>query len=96
MKNMSMRRSFLLCGIATITFALAGCSRYFEVDTNDILLDKDYVKESNELYSGYMGVASKMQAIADQTVFLSDLRTDLLEPTVNAPQELWDLYNFKE
>src|SRR5690606_32696305 len=63
---------------------------------NDILLDKDYVKESNELYSGYMGVASKMQAIADQTVFLSDLRTDLLEPTVNAPQDLWDLYNFKE
>src|SRR5690606_40275494 len=30
------------------------------------------------------------------TVFLSDLRTDLLEPTVNAPQDLWDLYNFKE
>ncbi len=96
MKNMSMRRTFFVCGIATMALTFGGCSDYFEVDTNDILLDKDYVKESNELYSGYMGVASKMQAIADQTVFLSDLRTDLLEPTVNAPQDLWDLYNFKE
>lgn len=96
MNNMSMRKTFFVCGIATMVLAFAGCSDYFEVDTNDILLDKDYVKESNELYSGYMGVASKMQAIADQTVFLSDLRTDLLEPTVNAPQDLWDLYNFKE
>lgn len=93
---MSMMKNFLVGGLATITFVMVGCSRYFEVDTNDILLDQDYVKESNELYSGYMGIASKMQAIADQTVFLSDLRTDLLEPTENAPQDLWDLYNFKE
>src|SRR5690606_40426073 len=87
MNNMSMRKTFFVCGIATMALTFGSCSDYFEVDTNDILLDKDYVKESNELYSGYMGVASKMQAIADQTVFLSDLRTDLLEPTVNADRK---------
>src|SRR5690606_16405494 len=75
---------------------LTSCSKYFEVNTNDILTDKEYGQETNELYSGYMGVAAKMQALADQTVFLSDLRTDLLEPTANAPQDLWDLYNYKE
>src|SRR5690606_13990614 len=91
-----MRRKTLICGMASVVLGLSGCSRYFEVDTNDMLLEKDYVKESNELYSGYMGVASKMQALADQTVFLADLRTDLLEPTVNAPQDLWDLYNYQE
>ena len=92
---LNIRTQFLIYGLAA-TLGLGGCSSYFEVDTNDILLDDDYVKESNELYSGYMGVASKMQALADQTVFLSDLRTDLLEPTTQAPQDLWDLYNFKE
>ena len=51
---MSMMKNFLVGGLATITFVMVGCSRYFEVDTNDILLDQDYVKESNELYSGYM------------------------------------------
>lgn len=86
----------MISGLAALMLGLSGCSSYFEVDTNDILLDDDYVKESNELYSGYIGVASKMQALADQTVFLADLRTDLLEPTVNAPQDLWDLYNFNE
>ena len=91
-----MRRKILICGMASVVLGLSGCSRYFEVDTNDMLLEKDYIKESNELYSGYMGVASKMQALADQTVFLADLRTDLLEPTVNAPQDLWDLYNYQE
>ncbi|MCA5003869.1 RagB/SusD family nutrient uptake outer membrane protein [Sphingobacterium bovistauri] len=83
---------FLLLG----SIGLASCSKYFDVNTRDMLLDDDYVKETNELYSGYIGVASKMQAIADQTIFLSDLRSDLLEPTQNAPQELWDIYNFKE
>src|SRR5690606_38353357 len=78
-----------------MALTLGGCSDYFEVDTNDILLDEDYVKESNELYSGYMWVASKMQAMSDQTVFMSDLHTDLHERTVNAPQDLRDLYNFK-
>lgn len=83
---------FLLLG----SIGLASCSKYFEVDTRDMLLDEDYVSETNELYSGYIGVASKMQAIADQTIFLSDLRSDLLEPTQNAPQDLWDIYNYKE
>lgn len=83
---------FLLLG----SIGVASCSKYFEVDTRDMLLDEDYVSETNELYSGYIGVASKMQAIADQTIFLSDLRSDLLEPTQNAPQDLWDIYNYKE
>ncbi|HLS37096.1 MAG TPA: hypothetical protein VK023_02380 [Sphingobacterium bovisgrunnientis] len=83
---------FLLLG----SIGLGSCSKYFEVDTRDMLLDEDYVSETNELYSGYIGVASKMQAIADQTIFLSDLRSDLLEPTQNAPQDLWDIYNYKE
>lgn len=89
-----MKRKQFIYGLILSTFTFVSCSGYFEVDTNDILLDEDYVKESNELYSGYMGVAAKMQALADQTVFLSDLRSDLLEPTVNAPQDFWDIYNY--
>lgn len=91
-----MRKNFLLYTCLAAVLTLASCDKYFDVETNDMLLEEDYVKESNELYSGYMGIASKMQAIADQTVFLADLRTDFLEPTIRAPQDLWDLYNFKE
>lgn len=91
-----MKRNYLKGSLLTVMLVFGSCSSYFDVDTNDILLEEEYLSETNELYSAYMGIASKMQAIADQTVFLSDLRTDLLEPTTNAPQDLWDLYNFKE
>ncbi|MDR6736473.1 RagB/SusD family nutrient uptake outer membrane protein [Sphingobacterium sp. 2149] len=91
-----MKSYYIHYSIVVVCLVLSSCSKYFEVNTNDVLTEKDYGQETNELYSGYMGVAAKMQAMADQTVFLSDLRTDLLEPTANAPQDLWDLYNYKE
>lgn len=91
-----MKSYYIHYSIVVLCLFFTSCSKYFEVNTNDILTDKEYGQETNELYSGYMGVAAKMQSLADQTVFLSDLRTDLLEPTANAPQDLWDLYNYKE
>ncbi|MBE8722261.1 RagB/SusD family nutrient uptake outer membrane protein [Sphingobacterium pedocola] len=91
-----MRKKYIVYGLLIGICSLSSCKKFFEVDTNDILLEENYVGEANELYSGYIGVASKMQAIADQTIFLSDLRSDFLEPTQNAPQDLWDIYNFKE
>ncbi len=69
------------------------CESYFNPDANDILLDEEYIGNTNELYSGYMGIAAKVQSVGDHAIFLSELRGDFLEPTENAPQELWDIYN---
>lgn len=82
----------LLCGLL---FLATGCSKFFELDAADVLKDDEYIGEGNELYSGYMGIAATVQDVADHAVFLSELRGDLLEPTANAPQELWDIYNHK-
>ncbi|MDA3879115.1 MAG: hypothetical protein PF436_01885 [Prolixibacteraceae bacterium] len=71
-----------------------GCSDFFETNPDDILLGDDYIADINEFYSGYMGVASKVQKLADHMIILSELRGDLLEPTENAPQELWEIYNY--
>jgi hypothetical protein len=70
------------------------CDEFFETKPDDLLEGDKYIESVNELYSGYMGVASKIQLVADHAIFLSELRGDLLEPTANAPQELWDIYNF--
>lgn len=82
--------TLLLLSISTFS----GCSDYFEPNPDDILLGDDYIADINEFYSGYMGVASKMQKVADRGVLLSELRGDMLEPTENAPQELWEIYNY--
>ncbi|WP_246581478.1 RagB/SusD family nutrient uptake outer membrane protein [Echinicola shivajiensis] len=73
---------------------LGSCESYFETDTDDMLLEENYIGNTNELYSGYMGIAAKVQTVADKAIFLSELRGDFLEPTDNAPQELWEIYNY--
>ncbi|UCS94988.1 RagB/SusD family nutrient uptake outer membrane protein [Echinicola marina] len=85
--------SFYKCVLVAGLMALGSCESYFESDADDILLEENYMGNTNELYSGYMGIAAKVQSVADQAIFLAELRGDFLAPTDNAPQELWDIYN---
>ena len=94
---MLMNRKYIILTLSLVAMlCFSQCSSYFEVDTDDVLLDEDYIGNANELYSGYMGIAAKVQTVADQAIFLSELRGDLLEPTAKAPQALWDIYHHKE
>lgn len=70
------------------------CSDFFDTNPDDILIGDDYISDINEFHSGYMGVAAKVADVADQLVILAELRGDLLEPTRNAPQGLWEVYNY--
>lgn len=92
MKKNILYKALLLACLLSFT----GCEDYFEPDPDDKMIERDYIGDVNELYSGYMGIAAKVQAVADHAVFLSELRGDLLEPTENAPQELWDIYNYQD
>ena len=88
-------KKFIYIPLLLISVLLfTGCTDFFETNPDDILLGDDYIADINEFYSGYMGVASKMQKMADHAIFLSELRGDLLEPTENAPQGLWEIYNY--
>ena len=73
--------------------SLNSCSDFFNPDTSEILLEKNYVGDYTELYSGYMGLAANVKEVADQALFLEGLRGDFMEPTPNAPREIWDVYN---
>ena len=73
---------------------ISSCSDFFGTNPDDILLGDDYIADINEYTSGFLGVASTVQQVTDQFVILSELRGDLLEPTVNAPQGLWEIYNY--
>ena len=37
---------------------LSGCDDFFAPNTDDTLLEKDYIGTSYELYTGYMGLAA--------------------------------------
>ena len=77
-------------------FISTGCSDFFETDNDTQLRGDDYVKEVGELYSGFLGIVTKMQAIGDKAIYLTDIRAELLEPTENTPSELYSLYNYDD
>ncbi|WP_044202726.1 RagB/SusD family nutrient uptake outer membrane protein [Echinicola pacifica] len=85
---------FYAAAVLLALLGLSSCESYFEADEKEILLDENYIGNTNELYSGYMGIAAKVQEVADKGILLAELRGDFLEPTANAPQQLWDIYNY--
>ncbi len=91
-----MKKTLYILPLVCLSLVFAACDDFFNPDTSDILLEKDYVGDYTELYSGYMGLAASLQNVADNASFLEGLRGDLLEPTPNATREMWDVYNYAD
>jgi len=91
-----MKKTIYTVLFISVSLVFGGCTDFFSPDTSEILLEKNYVGHYTELYSGYMGIAATVQDVADQASFMEGLRGDLLEPTQNAPREIWDVYNHED
>ncbi len=91
-----MKKIYNICMVFAVMAGLSSCSEFFNVNPDDVLLEDDYPSTVTELYSGYMGVASTVQAVADKASFLEGLRGDFLEPTQNATKDVVDLYNYND
>ena len=83
----------ILMGVLAMIFA--SCSDFFEPN-NDTTLNDRYIKEGSELYSGFLGIITKIQAIGDKAIYLTDMRGELLEPTENTPADLYSIYNYDD
>lgn len=92
MKKNILKIFALIC--ATVTFS--ACDDFFNVDTDNVLDHNDYMDEESEMYSGYIGVLAKLQPIGDKAIYLTDTRGEMLQPTLNAPTELYALYNYAD
>lgn len=84
--------SLLLLG----TFVLSGCDDFFDPETDDSLDGDKYMSSLTEMSTGYLGVLTRMQAVGDKAIYLTDTRGDLLEPTEQSINELIALYNYDE
>ncbi|WP_321287626.1 hypothetical protein [uncultured Sunxiuqinia sp.] len=89
-----MKKIFKNIVVVLMVFSFAGCENYFNTDPSDIINSEDYVSSQSEMYSGYLGIITKLQDVGDQLIFMSDIRADFLEPTADAPQDLWQLYQY--
>ena len=92
--NMKKIIYIVITFVSAISFS--ACSDFFDPKSDAYEKEEDYISEISELYSGYMGVTASVQDVADLASFLEGLRGDLLEPTRNAPSEIWSVYNYDD
>ena len=84
----------ILMGVLAMIFA--SCSDFVEPNNDTTLNGDRYIKEGSELYSGFLGIITKIQAIGDKAIYLTDMRGELLEPTENTPADLYSIYNYDD
>lgn len=87
---------YILVMTGLLMTVCTACSDFFEPENNTTLNGKEYIKENAELYSGFLGIITRMQVIGDKAIYLTDTRGELLEPTGNTTGDLYSLYNYDD
>ena len=83
----------LLCCGATAT--LTSCDDFFAQESDDVLYaDKDHLHNAVDTIYSVTGILNKLQALADRTILLGEVRGDLVDLTATASNDLRELANF--
>ena len=75
-------------------FIFSSCSDFYDPSTDDELNGSDYISSNTEMYTGFLGIMTKLQAVGDKEILLTDTRAELLEPSDDSNAELIALYNY--
>ena len=80
---------FVILGTAT------SCSDFLDPSTEDELNGDEYISSQTEMYTGFLGIMTKMQAVGDKEILLTEPRGELIEVTENPTPELQAIYNYE-
>lgn len=92
--NKIMNNALKSLWVMALAGCLTACGDFFDPKTDDVLSSDDYISSQTEVYTGYIGIITKLQAVADKAIYLTDTRGELLEPTESSSPELIALYNY--
>ncbi len=71
------------------------CSDFYDPSTEDELAGDEYISSQTEMYTGFLGIMTKMQAVGDKEILLTETRGELIEVTNNPTPELQAVYNYE-
>ncbi len=80
--------------LSMLTFS--SCSDFFSPDTDDELNGEDYISSDTEMYTGFLGIMTRLQNIGDKEILLTETRGELVEITEQSTPELIALYNYDD
>jgi len=84
-----------ICAISVIC-GLTACSDFFDPSTDDEFNGEDGFSSNTEMYTGFLGVMTKMQAVGDKEILLTEPRGELIEPSDESSSELIALYQYDQ
>src|SRR5574344_1176536 len=90
----TMKKTIIYTMMLALSMTFASCGDFYTPDTDDELNGNDYISSKTEMYTGFVGIMTKLQAVGDKEILLTDTRADLLEPTTQSTSELISLYNY--
>lgn len=95
---MIMRKTSRVFTLSAAFFAvlltMTSCSDFFNPGTDDELPGDEFISSNTEMYTGFIGLMTKLQAVGDKEILLTDTRGEFLEPTKGSSPELYALYNY--
>lgn len=90
-----MKKISIFISTLCIACMLGGCSDFFEQDSDHVIYSDNH-KLDNATDSVYsmIGILNKLQALADRTILLGEVRGDLVELTNHASKDLREIAQF--
>lgn len=93
------RNNFLIFKLFNFYIAamlMAACSDFFDPSTDDEFNGEDGFTSNTEMYTGFLGIMTKLQAVGDKEILLTEPRGELIEPSDESTSELIALYNYDQ
>ena len=80
--------------VVCVMFVFTSCSDFFDPKTDDEFDASAGYTSNTEMYTGFLGIMTKVQAIGDKEILLTETRGELIEPSDESLSELISLYQY--
>jgi hypothetical protein len=81
-KNRLHTIPFIVCLMTMSVVGLTSCEDFFEQDSSYVVFEEDnYLNNAADTIYSVVGVLNKLQAVADRTILLGEVRGDLVDVT---------------
>lgn len=81
--------------VVCVMFVFSSCSDFFDPKTDDEFDASAGYTSNTEMYTGFLGIMTKVQAIGDKEILLTETRGELIEPSDESLSELISLYQYE-
>lgn len=87
--------SFIICQLSFSAALFTSCDDFFNQESDDVLYaESEHLNNAVDTLYSVVGILGKMQALADRTILLGEVRGDLVDLTNIASNDLRELATF--